>query len=151
MAGLGVSCLQNTAPLHHGAEGHELRLRSWDHFSVVTKIEGRELRTKKGVKGWAGWPGWACKSEAGKIKFQELVLCPRSDRDQAVLRDGDDDEGLAFLQERLVDAAAAVKATTTASRNRNKLCVPDEIRDMASEAAKCRKPGEEKGAAQDRS
>ena len=28
----------------------------------------------------------------------------------------------------------------TASRNRNKFCVPDEVRDMASEAAKCRNP-----------
>ena len=28
----------------------------------------------------------------------------------------------------------------TASRNRNKFCVPDESRDMASEAAKCRNP-----------
>ena len=35
----------------------------------------------------------------------------------------------------MVDAAAAVKATTTASRIRNKFCVLDEIRDMASETA----------------
>ena len=47
-------------------------------------------------------------------------------------------EGLVCLQERLVDAAAAAKATTTASRNWNKFCVPVEIRDLASEAAKCR-------------
>ena len=31
--------------------------------------------------------------------------------------------------------AAAVKATTTAMRNRNKFTVPDEIREMAAEAA----------------
>ena len=70
------------------------------------------------------------KSEADKIKFQELVLCPRNDRDQAVSRDEAD-------YERFV-AAAAVKATTIASRNRKKFCVP--VRDVASEAAKCRNP-----------
>ena len=38
-----------------------------------------------------------------KIKFQELVLCPRNDRDQDVLRDDDDDdEGLVSQQERLL-------------------------------------------------
>ena len=55
-------------------------------------------------------------------------------------RDEDDGEGLVSLHERLVVAAAEVKATTTASRNRNKFCVPEEIRKMASEAAKCRNP-----------
>ena len=45
-----------------------------------------------------------------------------------------------FSKKRLVDAAAAVKATATASRNRNIFFVPDEIRDMASEAAQCRNP-----------
>ena len=53
-------------------------------------------------------------------------------------KDGDD--GLAALQERLEEAAAAVIATTTALRNKNKFTVPDEIREMASEAAKCRDP-----------
>ena len=95
------------------------------------------------------WAGWAPKTEAEKIKFEELVLCPRSGPDPAVPCDEDDDEGLVFLQERLVDAAAAVKATTTALRNKFKFCVPDEIRDMASEAAECRNLGEGKGAAQD--
>ena len=55
-----------------------------------------ELRTKRGVKRWAP------KSEAEKVKFQELVLCPRNDRDQDVLRDDDDDEGLVSQQERLL-------------------------------------------------
>ena len=44
------------------------------------------------------------------------------------------------LQERLEDAAAAVKATTTAVRNENKFTVPGEIREMAAEAATCREP-----------
>ena len=43
------------------------------------------------------------------------------------------------LQERL-EAAAAVKATTTATRNKNKFQVPAVIRKMATEAAKCRNP-----------
>ena len=53
--------------------------------------------------------------------------------------DGKHDEknnGLVALQQRLEDAAAAVKATTTAMRNKNKVPVPDEIREMAAEAAK---------------
>ena len=28
---------------------------TWDHVPVVFKIDGRELRVKKGKKGWAGW------------------------------------------------------------------------------------------------
>jgi endonuclease/exonuclease/phosphatase family metal-dependent hydrolase len=32
---------------------NKVRLRTWDHFPVVVKIEGRELATKKGVKGWS--------------------------------------------------------------------------------------------------
>ena len=35
------------------------------------------------------------------------------------------------------------KATTTLSRNRDKFCVPDEIRKIAADAAKCRKPCDE--------
>ena len=111
---------------------NKVRLRTWDHFPVVVKIEGKELRTKKGVKGWAGWnPA----SEVQKSKFQELVLCPSGDRNE-IRQDGRD--GLVALQERLEEAAAAVKATTTAVRNRNKFTVPDEIREMAAEAATCR-------------
>ena len=34
----------------------------------------------------------------------------------------------------LVGADAEVKATTTSSRNRNNFCVPDEIRNLASDA-----------------
>ena len=57
--------------------------------------------------------------------------------------DGMHDEksnGLVALQERLEDAATAVKATTTAMRNRNRFTVQDEIKEMAAEAAKCRDP-----------
>ena len=53
---------------------------------MITKIEGRELKTQRRVKGWAGW---ALVSEAEKGKFQELVLCPRSDHDEAVLCETD--------------------------------------------------------------
>ena len=44
------------------------RLRTWDRFPVVVKIDGKELRVKKGKKGWAGW---IPKSEDEKQKFQE--------------------------------------------------------------------------------
>ena len=49
-------------------------------------------------------------------------------------------DGLVALQERLEEAAAAIKPTTTAMRNKNKFTVADEIRVVASEAAKCRDP-----------
>ena len=44
-------------------------------------------------------------------------------------------DGLALPHDRLVGAVAEIKATTTSSRNRNKSCVPEEIRQMASDAA----------------
>ena len=49
-------------------------------------------------------------------------------------------DGLAFLHDRLVEAVVEVEATTTSSRNMNKFCVPEEIRQMVSDAAKCRDP-----------
>ena len=111
---------------------NKVRLRTCDHFSVILKIEGRDLKTKKGMKGWASW---IPRSEDETSRFQELVLCSGDGR-VGTHEDGDD--GLAALLERLEEAAAAVKATTTALRNRNKFTVPDEIREMAAEAATCR-------------
>ena len=70
-----------------------------------------------------------------------MTLCPRDTR--VVLRT-DDREGLAALQDRLVETVSAVKATATASRNRNKFSVPDEIRQLALDAAKCRNPKQKK-------
>ena len=74
---MGISGPQQTARLHHGPEDirsttlylNQVRFRTWDHFLVITRIEGRELRTKKRVKGWAGW---IPVSHAEKAKFQEL-------------------------------------------------------------------------------
>ena len=70
-------------------------------------------------------------------KFQDLVLCSSDCRTETRQNEPD---GLVALQERLEDAASAVKATTTASRNRNQFSVPDEIREMAADAASCRDP-----------
>ena len=55
------------------------------------------------------------------VKFQELVLCPRGDHDEAAPCETEDGEGLIRLHDRLVKAAAEIEATTTSSRNR-KLC-----------------------------
>ena len=120
---------------------NQVRLRTWGHFPVITRIEGRELQTKKCVKRWAGWTPV---SEAEKAKFQELVVCPRSDHNDAAQRDAEEGEGLALPQDRLVGAAAEVRATTTSSRNRNKFCVLEDIRKMASDAATCRNPVKKK-------
>ena len=52
---------------------NKTRIRTWDHFPVVVKIEKREMRVRKGKKGWAGWTPV---SEDEERKFKELCLCP---------------------------------------------------------------------------
>ena len=84
---------------------NKTRLRTWDHFPRWLRVEEKELRTKKGKKGRAGW---IPKLEDAKLEFQEIALYPG---------DGRDGMEVAALQERLEEAAAAVKATTTAIRN----------------------------------
>ena len=98
---------------------NQVRIRTWDHFPVITRVEGREIRTKKRVKGWAGWTPV---SEGEAVKFQELVLCTRRECDEAAPGETEDREGLVLLHDRLVRAAVEIKATTTSSRNRKKLC-----------------------------
>ena len=78
---------------------HQVRLRTCD--------QGRELKTWRCVTGWARWTPV---SDAEKEKFRELVLCPRSDRNEAALRDAVEGDGLALLHGRLVGAAAEVKS-----------------------------------------
>ena len=92
------------------------------------------MRTKKEVTVWAVW---IPRSEVENSMFQELVLCPSGDRTEMRI---DEHDGLFALQERLKEAAAAAKPTTTAMRNVNKFTVPDEIREVAAEAAKWRDP-----------
>ena len=89
MASLGISGPQKTARLHHGPKRHTL-------YDMVPEAgEGPylgslpELKTKRCVKGWAAWTP---ASEAEKAEFQELVLCPRSDHDEAALRGAEDVE-----------------------------------------------------------
>ena len=62
---------------------------------MITKIEGRELKTKTRVKGWAGW---APVSEAEKAKLQELVLCPRSGHGEAAPRETDFENLVSLLE-----------------------------------------------------
>ena len=56
---------------------NKTRIRTWDHFPVVVKIEGREMRVRKGKKVWAGWTPV---SENEERKFQERCLCPDGSR-----------------------------------------------------------------------
>ena len=100
---------------------NQVKRRTWHHFPVITRIEGREFNTRKCVKSWAGWTPV---SDAEKAKFQ--VLCPRNDHKEAALRDADNGEELVIPHEWLVSVAAEGKATTTS--NRNKFCVLDENR-----------------------
>ena len=104
---------------------------------MITKVEGREFKTKRRVKGWAGW---APVSEAEKAEFQELVLRPRCDRGESDPRDIEEGDGLVLLHDKLVATAAEIKATKTSSRNRNTFCVLEEIRQMTFDAAKSRDP-----------
>ena len=85
MAGLGVSGLKKQLDYIMGPKDicsttwylNKVRLRTRDHFPMISRVEEHELRTKIGVKEWAGW---ISESEVEKVKFQELVLCPRSDQ-----------------------------------------------------------------------
>ena len=52
---------------------NKTRIRTWDHFPVLVKIEGREMRVKKAKTGSAGWTPV---SEDEEQKFKELCLCP---------------------------------------------------------------------------
>ena len=45
----GPRDLQSTTYLN------KTRLRTWDHFPVAVKIDGKKLKVKKGKKGWAWW------------------------------------------------------------------------------------------------
>ena len=94
----------------------QVRFRTWDHFLVITRVEGQEIRTKKRVKGWAGWTPV---SEGEMAKLQELVLRCRGARDEVALREAEDGEQLVYI---LMTAAADIKATTTSLRNRKILC-----------------------------
>ena len=78
---------------------NQVRIRTWDHFPVITRVEGQELSTKKCVKGWAGWTPV---SEGEVAKFQELVLRPRGARDEVALCEGEDGEGLSIYMIGLV-------------------------------------------------
>ena len=91
--------------------------------------EGQELKMAQGKKGWAGW---VSRSDEETLKFKTWASCPGGSRAWVDCRQ---DRRLVSLQGRL--EAAAVNAT--ASRNKNKFKVLDEIREMA-EAAKCRNP-----------
>ena len=113
---------------------NRVRFRTSDHFPVITMVEGREFKTERRVKGWTGWTPV---SEAEKAKFQELVLCPRSDHGEAVPGETEEEDGLVFLNDRCC-------CRDSCSRNRNTFCVPQEIRQMASDAAKSRDPREKK-------
>ena len=60
------------------------------------------------------------------------MLCPRSDHNEAALRDAVDGMGLALLHDWVVGAAAEVRATTTSSTNMNKICVSEEFRNTSA-------------------
>ena len=67
-----------------------------------------------------------------------LILCLCSEGSRSWC-DANEISGLEALQAR-VEGAVEVKATTLASRNKNKFMVPEEIREFASLAAQCRDP-----------
>ena len=62
------------------------------------------------------------------------------DHGEAAPRETEEEEGLVLLHDRLVGVAAEIEVSTTSSRNRNHCCVLEEIRQMASDAAKSGDP-----------
>ena len=112
---------------------NKTRNRTWDHFLVVVKIEEMEMRVRKGKKG--GWVG--PQSKKMKRGNSNYCVCPEGSRSWC---DASKVSGLEDLQARLEGAVVEVKATTLASRNKNKFMVPDEIRELASMAAQCCDP-----------
>ena len=77
---------------------------------MVVKFDGKELAVRKGKKGWAGW---FPEAEDERLMFKRRALCPG--RSRASVKDDQEGE-LEALQGRL-EEAAAVKVTTTATRN----------------------------------
>ena len=71
----GVPCSTEADRLHYGPRDlrsttwylNRTRFRTWDHFPVVVKVEGKELKVKKEKKGLAGW---IPESEDERQKFQ---------------------------------------------------------------------------------
>ena len=88
---------------------NKTRIRTWDHFPVVVKIEGREMRVRKGKKGGRVGPQFQTDEER---KFKELCLCPGG---RAAWYDTNEISGLEALQARVEGAAVEVKATTLGS------------------------------------
>ena len=94
MANLGISDSQKTARLHHGPKRHTLydmvpepsEAPYLGSLPVITRIEARELKTKRCVKGWAGW-----------APVHEVTMTS-----ETVLRDAQDGEGWVLLHDRLV-------------------------------------------------
>ena len=90
----------------------------------MVKIDGKEVR------------GWIPKSEEEDRSFKNL-LSARMGLGSGWMMNTK--EGLEALQVRL-EAAGEVMGTTTATRNKNKFKILDDIRKMATEAAKFRIP-----------
>ena len=85
------------------------------------------------IEAKEGWAALILQSEEERQKFKQRVLCPEGSRARV---DGGQVGGLESLQRRL--EAAAVKATTPATRDKNIFKIPVQIRKLAMEAAKCR-------------
>ena len=143
VACLEVPCPEEAVGLHYGAQGdvcastwylNKTRIRTWDLFPVIVKIEVKEVKMTKGKKCWTGWTP-VSKTEEGQ--FQEFCSCPEGVR---IWIDEKQEDGLEALQLRFETAAGQVKATTMVSRNKKKFAVPDEIRVMAAMAAQSRDP-----------
>ena len=83
---------------------------------MITRIEGAssKLRSVSRV-GPDGHPSQKQK----KVSFKNLCSVHEVTMTKTTLHGAEDGEGLVLLHDRLVGAAAEVKATTTSSRNRN--------------------------------
>ena len=146
LACLGIPYPKESQRLYCGASRSSVydAVSEQDQHEDLGSLSAGAENGRKGVESdeaEEGLGGVDSKSEDEKRKFQEFVLCPNWSRDWV---GGGQEGGLEALQAKLEDAAAKVKATTTATSNKNKFKVPDEIRKMATETATCRNPAQRK-------
>ena len=56
---------------------NQVRIRTWDHFPVITRVDGRDIRIARGVKGWAGWTAVCLKRNRTGSRNWYFVLMRR--------------------------------------------------------------------------
>ena len=97
---------------------NKTRLRTWDHFPVVVKIDGKELRVKRRKKGWAGWIPKSRSCRRGRRERRRRSRQPgmrEQVRDSG--RDHEDGDGGGKMQEPYLKGKISGKSQGTQDEN----------------------------------